>query len=46
MSESEDSEVARAYAKQEAAALTMEAINEARLGNVSGSQAILRLVWA
>ena len=42
VSESEDPEVARAYAKQEAAALTMEAINEARLGNVSGSQAILQ----
>jgi Ca-activated chloride channel family protein len=39
--EGEDPEVERAYAKQEAAALTMEAIDEARLGNLSGSQAIL-----
>jgi Ca-activated chloride channel homolog len=42
ISEAEDEEVSRAYAKQAAAALTIEAINEARLGNVSGSQAILQ----
>jgi Ca-activated chloride channel homolog len=42
ISEAENEEVARAYAKQGAAALTIEALNEARLGNVSGSQAILQ----
>jgi Ca-activated chloride channel family protein len=40
--EGENSEVTRAYARQEAAALTMEAIREARQGNLSGSQAILQ----